>query len=486
MLKMPQINHIKDLSKSGYRIGEISKFLGIDRKTVRKYLNMEDFSPKVPVVTRKPSILDPYKETILQWLQEDQQRWYKQQHTAKRIWDRLKEEKGFQGGYNTVQRFIKKVRHLQQQVGTQELVWKAGSAQVDFGEADFDIRGIVQRMKYLVVSFPQSNDSFAQVFGGETSECVCQGLKNIFEYIGGVPQLTVFDNATGVGHRKGNDVYETELFQRFRAHYGFRVRFCNPHAGYEKGNVERKVGYTRANLFVPMPKIQDLAAYNRILLDQHRQKANELHYKKGVSIAELFEADRKALLPLPRVPFHVCRYDYVKADGYGKICLDGKHYYATCPENSHQKVLVGIYADRIDILYSDGSRMTSYVRHFGPQRTDCSDYRTLLSTLMDKPGAWENSPFREQVPDILRQYIDQQDRKGRKTNLHLLHELAEQYDMETAFMAMEQSIHGGKINRCDATVLAQRMATYGLNQAPSPGPSLDVYDEAFLKGGVIH
>ena len=41
---------------------------------------------------------------------------------------------------------------------------------------------------------------------------------------------------------------------------------------------------------------------------------------------------------------------WLKADGYGKICLDGKHYYSTRPENSHQKVLVGIYADKVDIL----------------------------------------------------------------------------------------------------------------------------------------
>ena len=45
MLKMSQVNYIRDLSNSGYRIAEISKKLKLDRKTVRKYLNQEDFSP---------------------------------------------------------------------------------------------------------------------------------------------------------------------------------------------------------------------------------------------------------------------------------------------------------------------------------------------------------------------------------------------------------------------------------------------------------
>ena len=79
-------------------------------------------------------------------------------------------------------------------------------------------------------------------------------------------------------------------------------------------------------------------------------KAQETHYKKGVRIAALFEEARAALRPLPRKPFTVCRYEWLKADGYGKICLDGKHYYSTRPENSHQKVLIGIYAYKVNVL----------------------------------------------------------------------------------------------------------------------------------------
>ena len=101
---------------------------------------------------------------------------------------------------------------------------------MDFGEADFNVNGVCRRMKYLTVSFPYSNDGFTQVFGGKTAECVCQGLRNIFEYIGGVPPLLIFDNATGVGKRVGSHVHETELFRRFRAYYGCRVKFCNPYA----------------------------------------------------------------------------------------------------------------------------------------------------------------------------------------------------------------------------------------------------------------
>ena len=130
----------------------------------------------------------------------------------------------------------------------------------------------------------------------------------IFEFIGGVPPLLIFDNATGVGRRIGDAIHESELFSRFRAHYHFRVRFCNPYSGWEKGNVERKVDYNRANLFVPVPHFNEIEKYNQKLLARHEKKASELHYKKQVPIRELFEEDRKALLMLPPKRFDVCRY----------------------------------------------------------------------------------------------------------------------------------------------------------------------------------
>lgn len=225
MLTMSQINHIKDLNGCGYRISEISKKTGSDPKTIRKYLSQEDFSPTPPVVNERPSKLDPFKKIIQDWLREDQQHWRKQHHTARRIHERLKEECGFTGSYSIVQRYVKKCRAERRERASLELIWEPGCAQVDFGEADFYEAGQLTRKKYLTVSFPHSNQGFSQVFGGETAECVCQGLQDIFGYIGGVPPLLIFDNATGVGRRIGGQIHESELFSRFRAHYRFRVRF---------------------------------------------------------------------------------------------------------------------------------------------------------------------------------------------------------------------------------------------------------------------
>ena len=240
---MPVQNTIRDLYRKGESKSQIARTLGIDRKTVRKFLKVDDFSPPPPLPKTHQSKIDPFKTIIDEWLEADRHVFHKQRHTAKRITERLVEERGYEGGYGPVQRYVKRkkeqiaaVRPVDEPL---DLVWKPGSLQVDFGVADFDIAGKREREHYLTNSYPYSNGGFTQVFGGETAECVCQGLKDTFEYVGAVPCLVVFDNASGIAKRIKKTVIETELFGRFRAHYGFDVRFCNLDSGHEKGNVER-------------------------------------------------------------------------------------------------------------------------------------------------------------------------------------------------------------------------------------------------------
>lgn len=484
MLNMPDINDIRNLAREGYKISEIARMTNRDRKTIRKYLEIDDFSEKPPITQTQESILDPFKETIREWIQQDRQTWEKQRHTAKRIYDRLVEEKGYTGSYDTVRKYVKPLRIRANDQGTQDLIWEPGCAQVDFGEADFQEDTQIVRRKYLVVSFPYSNDGYVQVFGGENAECVCQGLKDIFEYIGGVPPILIFDNATGVGKRICDTVHETKMFQRFRAHYGFRVRFCNPYAGYEKGNVEAKVGYERRNLFVPIPRYHDMIEYNKTLLPLHELKAGEKHYKKGIRIRDLFEDDRKAFFALPPKAFEVITYDWFKADGYGEVCIDRCHHYSTRPEYHNQKVLIGKRAHYIDVLDENGILVVRHRRMYGKERTDSCDYSTTLEVLSRNAGAWENSGLRRELPDPLRGYLDGLEKKERKRQLRLMSELNQDFGYDAAIDAMVRALdNNGQIRRTDAMILAQRITGYGINTPPDPGPSLEAYDRMFLPDG---
>lgn len=402
-----------------------------------------------------------------------------------RIYHLLQEQEGFTGPYNVVQRYVKKVKKREKERRNLELVWEPGSAQVDFGEADFIYKGNKERLKYLVVSFPYSNDSYEQVFRGETAECVCEGLKYIFEYIGGVPRLLIFDNATGVGHRIQDEVKETELFARFHAQYNFLCRFCSPRAGHEKGNVENKVRYIRNNLFVPVPEFDDWDEFNRQLLQSHEKKAAEIHYKKQKLISDLFQEDLDACYPLPSHPFDVCRYVVRKADGYGKICIDGKHWYSTRSELAKQQILIGLRANSVDILdYETGELITCHARQYGNTRTDSYDYSTTLAMLIKNCGAWQNSGLRNELPEGLRKELDQQARPQLRSSLRILDHLTQSYGWQAALEAMEKALQQGSLNPVDTEVLAGRIAGYGIQTPPEPGPTLEVYDEIFLKGAI--
>ena len=482
---MPQIHGIREMARAGHAVAEISREHEVDEKTVRKYLKQEDFSPLPPEKRHRSSRLDPHKPLIDRWLEEDQTRWRKQRHTAKRIHDRLtRESPGYDCSYNIAQRYVKEVRSkLRARRASQELVWHPGESQSDFGEADFIEQGVSVRKKYLTLSFPYSNNSFTQVFGGETAECVCQGLKDIFTYIGGVPWVIVFDNATGVGRRIGEVIHESKLFHRMRAHYGFSVRFCNPYSGHEKGNVENKVGYTRRNLFVPEPAFDDVKAFNRGLLDRHQEKAEETHYKKLLPIKELFKADTQALLPLPSVPFEVCRYEYLKTDGYGKIHLDGRHFYSTRPEYADQEVLVAVRAHTIDILDEHKQLIVRHIRQFGTKRSDTVDYRTSLAMLTRNVGAWRNSGIRELVSPQLKQMMDNQPRNQLRATLRAMQQLATTYSFDAALRALDAGIRIDRTRFCDTAVLAARISEYGLNTEAEAGPDLNSYDALLEQAG---
>jgi Transposase and inactivated derivatives len=126
-----------------------------------------------------------------------------------------------------------------------------------FGDCQFYENERLYDGKYLNLSFPNSNKGYLQVFKGENAECLLEGLKTIFEHIGGVPGRLWFDNASTVVTKVLKDGQRnlTNDFLRFAEHYRFEANFCNVNAGYEKGNIEAKVGYHRRNMLVLSSKI---------------------------------------------------------------------------------------------------------------------------------------------------------------------------------------------------------------------------------------
>ena len=138
-ISMSKVQTIRQLKREGESIAGISRIVGVSRDTVYKYLEMDDFSPEMPVKKPAKSIMDEYRPVIEGYLDDDARRWRKQRHTAKRIYERLRDEHGCTASESTVRHYVARLRKEREPLSASflTLVWAPGEAQADFGEADF-------------------------------------------------------------------------------------------------------------------------------------------------------------------------------------------------------------------------------------------------------------------------------------------------------------------------------------------------------------
>src|SRR5690606_31387314 len=94
----------------GKSIREISRETGYSRQVIRKALSAMVIPKYTLNQPKSCPVSDSVKETIQQWLQQDEHMPVKQRHTAKRIYDRLVKEYGFQGGESTVRRLVRTLK----------------------------------------------------------------------------------------------------------------------------------------------------------------------------------------------------------------------------------------------------------------------------------------------------------------------------------------------------------------------------------------
>ena len=396
MIGVDKIEDIRKRARGGEPIASIARAVGASEPTVRRRARMKDLSPEPPRRRGPESeVLAPYEETAGSRLDDDRGNRRKRRHTATRACVRLRDEEGHTGSHPTVRRCVKRRREemarerdRRDAEGFLTPRRLPGEVQVDFGEADFRVRGVVTGGKCPTVAFPHSNAGLTQVFRGETAECVCQGLRNVLEFVGGVPRRAVFDNAAEVGRRVGGEVRTSGLFRRFAAHYGLDRAFTNPYSGNEKGNVENKVGCHRRNLLVPVPSFHDARAFNRRLLEDCLDLSEgKRHYRLGAPGPELFGEDREALSPLPPAAFSCARWETGRHDKRGTVTVGGPRRCSAGPACARREVAVALGA--FDVAACDcgtGEVVAAHGREWGEAPTDGPGPTPRLRLLCMRPA----------------------------------------------------------------------------------------------------
>ena len=165
--------------------------------------------------------------------------------------------------------------------------------------------------------------TFVYPLPSENTECFLEGLKQLFHQAGGVPTHLRIDNlsAAVVTVGKGDNRTYTDAFLQFQMHYNFEVQPCNPYSGHEKGNVERKVCYTRNNWFTTAPIMESFSQLAQWLEVQAMEDQKRLHYEKEVMIEDLWNDDKR-VEALPLEDLTVFSLDTTTVNKYGEITVD--------------------------------------------------------------------------------------------------------------------------------------------------------------------
>ena len=191
----------------------------------------------------------------------------KQRHTAKRIFERLRDEHGYSRSLTTVTYYVREQKRRTKEVLV-PLSHRQGHAQVDFGETLGVIGGVIGgvecKVHFFVMSLPHSDAVFVKGYPAETTEAFCDGHVSAFAFFGGIPQSILYDNTKiAVARILGNKPrVRTRRFTELQSHYLFDDKFGRAARGNDKGNVEGMVGYTRRNFMVPAPRYDSFGDLN--------------------------------------------------------------------------------------------------------------------------------------------------------------------------------------------------------------------------------
>ena len=228
------------LLKAGLTRAAIAERLGVSRRTVTRW--QAETEPKSRPRKPRTQKLDPYKDLIRTRLQTYPEL------TAQRLYDEVCAA-GYDGGYTRIRDFVRTLRTAAPPPVVRFETPPGHQGQVDFGT----FRTAWGPRYALVVVLGYSRLLWLAFYPAQTMATVMTGLERAFAIFGGVPAELLFDQMKAVVTSDGRDVGGTlvlnDEFQRFAAHWGFRIRACRPYRAQTKGKVERQIRYVRQSFY---------------------------------------------------------------------------------------------------------------------------------------------------------------------------------------------------------------------------------------------
>lgn len=390
--------------------------------------------------------LDVFLPLLRQMLEDDGKAPTKQKHTARRIFERLRDEHGYTGCETVVKDAVREWRISRREVFL-PLSHPPGEAQVDFGEATIRIAGQEMKVALFVMTLPYSGAMFVQAFPKECTETFMEGHRRAFEEFGGVPTRISYDNSAiaVIEVLKGRERKLTREFLRLQSHYLFTEHFCLVRRANEKGHVERLLGTARKRFLVPVPDVDSIETLNRHLIEACRRDLDERTRGRSGTKRELLRDDSAAFLPLPPRPFESRRVADGTVSSESLVRFETNDY-SVPVRYAHRKLIVIATVDEVRFVYED-RLLARYPRCWGRERTFFEPVH-YLALLERKPGGFDHAKPLEQwnLPEcfaLLRRRMEADDpRSGTRSFIRVLR-LLERFSLEEVAAGVEYSLDIG-------------------------------------------
>jgi transposase len=416
---------------------------GLNFRTVRKIVrHPEPPSFRAPPSRAKP-VLGPFLALVQQIIDDDHRAPPKQRHTARRIFERLRDEHGYPGCSSIVRDAVRASKQSQAEVFV-PLLHPPGEAQADFGRAEVIVAGVPHKAALFVLTLPHSNARFGCLFPRECTETFHEGHARAFAFFGGVARRLSYDNSkVAVVKLTGpHERHLTQAFLRLQAHFTFAAHFCRVRQAHEKGHVENGVGSVRRNFLVPVPRADSWEDLNANPAGACRQEFERTGGGRDRATADLLTAGRAAFLPLPTEPFEARRVELVTSNSLSLGRFDGNDY-AVPTAFAYQSLTATGTIDRVRFS-RHGAVVAEHARCRAKGQVTFAPLH-YLALLERKPGALDYArPLAGwSLPEAfaaLRRRLEPADPKGGTRQYLRVLRLLETYDVPAVTAAIERTL----------------------------------------------
>jgi transposase len=341
--------------QKGLKPAQIARELGIDPRTVSKWIQENHFRQRASV--QRPSKLDPFKSSIVGMLEAHP-------YTAIQILQRLREE-GFDGRYSIVKDYVRKVRPKRGPVFLKLAFAPGECAQVDWGSyGSISVGSSTRRLSFFVMVLCYSRMMYVEFTVSQTMEHFLACHQNAFDSFGSVPRKIMVDNLKSAVLRRitGQSPVFNPTYLDFANTYGFTIAPCGVRKGNEKGRVENGVGYVKKTFLAgaDLPHFDAINPAARIWLNEIANVRT--HGETRKKPIELFQEEKPNLLPRPSHGFDIAAVTQVRASSQFRIAFDSNHY-SVPAQYAGARLTLKAYPDRL-CIYHEGTLIARHPRSF--------------------------------------------------------------------------------------------------------------------------